>query len=64
MMRAEPCEEDPNVNIMLQSGMTIGEDKGKKLEESEWVHKAPEKEVGFDLELAKKSIHGSKEKLH
>jgi len=49
MMRAEPYEEDPNVNV-LQSGMMIGEDKGKQLEEIEWVRKTLEKEVNFDLE--------------
>lgn len=30
MMRFQSCEEDPNVNIVLQSGMMIGDDKGKK----------------------------------
>ena len=34
MMRSEPCEEDHNVNIMLKSGITTGDDKGKQLEES------------------------------
>ena len=29
MMRYELCEEDPNVNMILRSGVTIGEDKGK-----------------------------------
>ena len=29
MMRFEPREEDPNVNMMLKSGMTMGDDKGK-----------------------------------
>jgi len=29
MMRSESCEEDLNVNMMLRSGMTTGEDKGK-----------------------------------
>ena len=29
MMRSEPREEDPNVNMMLRSSMTTGEDKGK-----------------------------------
>ena len=29
MMRSEPREEDPNVNMMLRSGATTGEDKGK-----------------------------------
>jgi len=33
--------------------MTIGEDKGKQPKEGEWVCKAIEKEVGFDLECAK-----------
>jgi len=41
---------------MLGSGMTTGEDKGKKLKEGEWVHKSPEKEVGFDLEHAKETF--------
>lgn len=52
MMRSEPCEEDPNVNILLQSGIMIGDDKDKRLEESNWVHKAPTKESEFDLEHA------------
>jgi len=43
MMRAEPRKEDPNVNIVLQSGMKIGKDKGKKPKEGEWICKAPEK---------------------
>ena len=60
MMRVEPYEEDPNVNIMLRSGMTTGEDKGKKPEESEWVCKAPEKEVGFDLNCAKETFMEAK----
>ncbi len=29
MMRFEPRMEDPNVNIMLGSGITIGDDKGR-----------------------------------
>ena len=37
MMRDEPREEDPNVNIVLRSEMITGDDKGKKPEESEWV---------------------------
>ncbi len=37
IMRDEPREEDPNVNIMLRSGMMTEEDKGKKPKESEWV---------------------------
>ena len=29
MMKAEPCEEDPNVNIMLRSRIATGDNKGK-----------------------------------
>jgi len=29
MMRPEPSEEDPNVNIVLRSGITAGDDKVK-----------------------------------
>jgi len=29
MMRSEPCQEDLNVNIMLRSDITIGDDKGE-----------------------------------
>ncbi len=53
MMRPEPRKEDPNVNIVLRSGITIGDDKGKQPEESAWVRKAPTKEPKFDLERAK-----------
>lgn len=35
MMRVEPHEEDPKVNIMLRSGMMTSEDKGKLPEENE-----------------------------
>jgi len=44
MMRFELREEDPNVNIVLWSGITIGDNKGKQLEDSTWVHKASMKE--------------------
>ncbi len=54
------------MNIVLRSGITIGDDKGKQPEEDGWVRKAPEKEVGFDLECmeetfveAKKSSTGA-----
>ena len=52
MMRSEPREEDRNVNIVLQSGIAIGDDKGKKSEDNAWVHKAPVKELEFELERA------------
>jgi len=75
MMRFAPCEEDPNVNIMLRSGIMTRDDKVKQPEESAWVRKAPTKKPEFDLEhaketfmeprksFAKASILGSKDKL-
>ena len=60
MMRSEPHEEDSNVNMVLRSGATIGEDKGKQPKEDTWVHKAPTKEPNFDLECAKETFMESK----
>ena len=54
------CKEDPNVNIVLRSGITIGDDKDKQPEESTWVHKAPTKELEFDLECAKETFMEAK----
>jgi len=51
-MKSEPHEEDPNVNIVLQNGIAIGDDKGKHPEDSMWVCKSPAKEAKFDLERA------------
>jgi len=45
---------------MLRSGETIGEDKGKQLEEDTWVRKAPTKEPKFDLECAKETFMEAK----
>ena len=59
-MRFEPCEEDLNVKIVLRSGITIGDDKGKQLEESAWVHKTPTKEPRFDLECTKETFMEAK----
>ena len=56
MMRIEAHKEDPNVNILLHGGMRTRKDKGKKPKEIEWVYKAQEKEVGFDLEYAKETF--------
>ena len=39
MMSVEPPEEDPKVNIVLRSGATTSEDKGRNPKEGEWVHK-------------------------
>lgn len=75
MMRFEPHEEDPNVNIVLWSGIMTGDEKGKQPKESTWVCKAPMKEPKFNLERVKEtfmkakrsftdaSTSGSKDKL-
>ena len=63
MMRSEPHEEDTNVNIVLRSGITIGDDKSKKLEESTWVRKAPMKELEFDLERTKETFMEAKKSV-
>jgi len=60
MMRSEPCEEDPNMNMMLRSGMKTGEDKGKQLEEDTWVCKVLVKEPKFDLEHIKETFTEAK----
>jgi len=59
-MRSELREEDPNVNIVLRSGITTGDDKGKQPEESVWVHKAPTEEPEFDLECTKETFMEAK----
>ena len=60
MMRSESHEEDPNVNIVLRSGTTIGDDKGKQPEESTCVRKAPTKEPKFGLNRAKETFMEAK----
>ena len=56
MIRSKPREEDPNVNIMLRSGIATRDDKGKQLEDSTWVFKAWMKEPELDLEHAKETF--------
>ena len=63
MMRSKLREEDPNVNIVLRSGATTGEDKGKQLEEDTWVRKGPTKEPEFDLECAKETFMEAKKRF-
>lgn len=60
MMKAEPREEDTNVNMMLRSGAATGEYKGKKPEEDAWVHKTPRKQPEFDLERTKETFMEAK----
>ena len=60
MMRSELHKEDPNVNIVLRNGITIGDDKGKQPEDNTWVRKAPTKEAEFDLERARETFMEAK----
>jgi len=60
MMKAKLHEEGTNVNMMLKSGATIGEDKGKQPEEDAWVRKAPTKQPELDLEHAKETFMEAK----
>lgn len=60
IMRSKLYEEDLKVNIVLQSGLTTGVDKGKQPEDIIWVHKALVKEVEFDLERAKETFMEAK----
>lgn len=60
MMRSKPQKEDPNVNIVLRSGITTGDYKGKQSEESTWVRKSPTKEPEFDLQRAKETFMEAK----
>jgi len=48
------------VNMVLKSGATMGEDKGKKPEEDTWVRKAPTKKLEFDLECTKETFMKAK----
>jgi len=41
MMRVKPHKEEPNVDIILRSGIATRDDKGKKPEEGGWVRKTP-----------------------
>ena len=40
--------------------MAIGDDKGKKPEDSAWVRKGPTKELEFDLECVKETLMEAK----
>jgi len=48
------------LNIILRSEIATGDENGKQPEEGGWVRKAPEKEVGFDLEHAKETFMEAK----
>lgn len=51
MMRSEPREEDSNVSMILKSGVTIGEDKGKLTKGGLGVRKTPTKQHEFDWSM-------------
>lgn len=60
MMRSERREEDLNMNMVLRSSTTIGEDKEKQPEDNTQVRKAPTKEPKFDLECARETFMEAK----
>lgn len=60
MMRAEPRKEENSINIMTQSDIATGENKGKQLEAKQWVRKVGEKEVWFDLSHTKETFMEAK----
>lgn len=57
---SEPCKEDLTINIVLQSGITMGDDKGKQPKDSIWVCKALTKEDLFYLEHARETFMKAK----
>jgi len=63
-MRSEPPDEDPNVNILLRSGISARDDKGKQPKDSAWVRKALTKEVEFDLECTRETFMEAKKEIH
>lgn len=48
------------MNIVIRSGIAMGDDKGKQPEDSAWVHKALMKEVDFDLEHVREMFKEAK----
>ena len=48
------------MNIVLRSGIMVGDDKGKQPEEDGWLCKALEKEVFFDLNHSKETFMEAK----
>lgn len=56
MMRVEPCKEYQSINIVLRNDMMTNANKGKQPKEDGWVHKAPEKDVAFELNCAKETF--------
>jgi len=60
MMRSEPHEEDPNVNIVLRSRIMKVDDNEKQPEDSTSVDEAPTKEAEFDLECARETFMEAK----
>jgi len=64
MIRSEPREEDPYVNIVLMSGITTMDDKGNQLEDNTWVRKALMKDTDFDLECTHQTFMEAKKSFN
>lgn len=58
MMRLEPREDGPNINIVTRSGIAIKEDKDvrKQLEENPWLWRATKKDIEFYLRKEKETF--------
>lgn len=53
MMRSKPCEEDPNINMVLRSGTTIGGDVRKQLGDDGKGRDAPIGEPNLEIEYVR-----------
>lgn len=62
MMRSEPREDDPNVNIVMQSGVATSEGKveRKQPESKSWFWNAGEKNARFYLHKEKETFMQAK----
>lgn len=49
MMRLEPCKEDPSLNMVLRSGVTMGGNARKQLGDDGEGHDAPTREPNLEI---------------
>lgn len=59
-MSSEHHEEDWNVNIVIWSEISMGDDKGKQPKDNAWVCKSLAKEAEFDLEHVRETFMEAK----
>lgn len=56
MMRSEPCEEYPNINMVLRSDETTGGDAQKEFVEDVKGCNVPTKEPNFEVEQGNNTL--------